>query len=658
MAVRLLYWMFVVVLGLALAAPTMSSADPGRGLSIKLRASEAKDAAIVEEVQLYSRSYALVIGIDNYTSGWPRLSNAVKDARKIKTALEAKGFEVTLEINPGAAKMKRAFEDFFIDRGGDADARLFVWFAGHGYTDEGGEGYLIPTDGALIRDRRRFLRTALSLREFGRFVRLAESKHVFTVFDSCFAGTIFDVARSAPPPQVTRMTTEPVRQFLTSGDRGQTVSDDGRFARLFVEALAGKRRADGNDDGYLTASELGAFLDTKMSNYSQNKQTPRYGKLRHPNYDQGDFVFALPAQIVVASKPSPTGSVTPPNPPAAPATVDKEVIFWEAVQNSGDALLYKAYQEQYPKGAFAALARARIEGLKSTKIEDEIEDLDERMWVHATSLSVRSGPGVKYAKVGNVAWGAAVEVTGNVRKRGWYRIALEDGGEGYVFAKYLGQNAPKQDVRVARRPDSPEHSGSGTAVRARVTAPQNPSPAHGTRPTDRIHVANANGARISDSVQQLLKDIIRRGLAPRGWKKIDRISLRLSDVSHRTENNPDYVAAKIAQGIFGAILGRGGQLGGRATPTIAVYNARATIIAELKDGTSWTDAASFKSKAPPRANHGRGIMKTVLTATSRAVERIAIRMSGGVPPVETSGVARKDEREDSDAEPETEENSD
>ena len=36
------------------------------------------------------------------------------------------------------------------------------------------------------------------------------------------------------------------------------VSDDGAFARLFIEALKGERRADANSDTYLTASELGA----------------------------------------------------------------------------------------------------------------------------------------------------------------------------------------------------------------------------------------------------------------------------------------------------------------------------------------------------------------------------------------------------------------
>jgi len=159
-----------------------------RDLSVKLRASEAADAPILEEVELYSKSFALVIGNDSYANGWPRLSNGMKDAEKIAKVLTAKGFQVALKRNLDARSMEAAFKNFFIDKGGDADARLFVWYAGHGHTDDSGEEYLIPTDGVLVRERRKFLRTALSLRRFGEFVRLAESKHMFTVSDSCFAG--------------------------------------------------------------------------------------------------------------------------------------------------------------------------------------------------------------------------------------------------------------------------------------------------------------------------------------------------------------------------------------------------------------------------------------------------------------------------------------
>ncbi|MBT5495008.1 MAG: hypothetical protein HOK54_04620 [Alphaproteobacteria bacterium] len=347
----------------ALMASTGHAAET-RGLTLNVKATEATDAPIVETVELYSDSHALVIGIDSYSDpSWPRLSQARKDARKVAAALKAKGFLVTLKVDLNADDLERAFEDFFIDKGGDPDARLFVWFAGHGHTVDG-EGFLIPANGAGPGDRPQFLRKSLSLRDFGKFVRLAKSKHVFTVFDSCFSGTIFNVARSAPPAQIMRITTKPVRQFLTSGDEGQKVSDDGTFATLFVDALNADRRADGNGDGYLTASEIGAFLDNSISNLTQNAQTPRFGALRDPYYDQGDFVFQLAsAPTAVTGRPS-----QPRQAPAPAPSIDREALFWQSIQGSDDAASYTAYLKKYPNGAFSDLARLKVKKLTPKKV--------------------------------------------------------------------------------------------------------------------------------------------------------------------------------------------------------------------------------------------------------------------------------------------------
>jgi len=43
------------------------SASETRGIRIKLRTKESPAAPAAEEVELYGASYALVIGIDNYT---------------------------------------------------------------------------------------------------------------------------------------------------------------------------------------------------------------------------------------------------------------------------------------------------------------------------------------------------------------------------------------------------------------------------------------------------------------------------------------------------------------------------------------------------------------------------------------------------------------
>ncbi|MDM8541869.1 DUF1566 domain-containing protein [Desulfococcaceae bacterium HSG9] len=270
-----------------------------RGTVVRLKQSDSMNAPFAKEVELYTSSHALVIGIDAYTH-WSRLTNAVKDAKHVAKVLEAMGFEVDLQKNLKSADLEKVLKSFFIRKGKNKNARLFVWFAGHGHTIDG-EGFLVPADAASATDELLFMEKALAMRRFGSFMRFAKSKHVYAVFDSCFSGSIFHVARSRPPATITQVTTKPVRQYLSSGDAEQQVSDDGTFKELFINALQGEEPADANQDGYLTASELGMFLTYRLTNLTNSRQTPRYGKMQDQKYDKGDFVFVLPAETDMPS---------------------------------------------------------------------------------------------------------------------------------------------------------------------------------------------------------------------------------------------------------------------------------------------------------------------------------------------------------------------
>ncbi|MGB0553905.1 MAG: caspase family protein [Alphaproteobacteria bacterium] len=88
--------------------PLEAAAD--RGLKVPLRANDKPGAAVSKEVELYGSSHALVVGIDNYTNGWPRLSNAIADARAVADELRRKGFDVNLkdgfEVEPIGASLQ------------------------------------------------------------------------------------------------------------------------------------------------------------------------------------------------------------------------------------------------------------------------------------------------------------------------------------------------------------------------------------------------------------------------------------------------------------------------------------------------------------------------------------------------------------------------
>ena len=423
---RILFSALILGLAPALAAAPVDAAE-SRGLTIQVKKSAVWDALVIGEVKLYGASHALVIGIDAYVGGWPRLSNAVKDARLVAEELNGKGFDVTLRTDLKAAELDRTLREFFVVKGADRKARLFVWYAGHGHT-QGGEGFLVPADAPRPDAGAMFKLKALPIRRFGEYVRLAESKHVYSVFDSCFAGTVFDSQRALPSPAITRATTLPVRQFLTSGDAEQTVSDDGTFRELFIRALRGEERVDANADGYVTASELGLHLSDRLTNLTKTRQTPRYGKLRDKDFDRGDFVFALAT--------GGAGAMSEVAPAATAGTQTADVVFWQSVKDSTQRADFEAYLRQFPDGTFAELAHTRMAALGDTRAAFEVEPLDG-LYAALKPTNLRSQPTTESTILASLRPGTRLHVTGKVAGRPWYRIDHETLGRAYVHASLV-----------------------------------------------------------------------------------------------------------------------------------------------------------------------------------------------------------------------------
>ena len=340
---RIAFWL-VIAIGFGAAAATQSTVQT-RGIDVVV-----KDRAGIP-VTLYSRSYALIVGVSNYTNGWPSLRGVRTDVRLVKAALEKQGFQVTVAMDRDRDGIDRAFRQFIELYGNEAGNRLLFYFAGHGHTLKlgyGGEmGYLVGRDAPNPNiDKIGFKARALSMQVIETYARNIEAKHALFMFDSCFSGAIFNATR-AIPEIIRKKTGRPVRQFITSGTKDQTVPDESVFRGQFIAALEGAGDLDG--DGYMTGAELGQFLETTVTNYTKGSQTPQYGKLRDPLLDKGDFVFQM----------APTRQATP---PARSMSGDRsaEIVFWQSIEDGEDAESYQAYLEQYPSGTFAVLARLRV----------------------------------------------------------------------------------------------------------------------------------------------------------------------------------------------------------------------------------------------------------------------------------------------------------
>ena len=182
------------------------------------------------------------------------------------------------------------------------------------------------------------------------------------------------MARALPPRAITRATALKVRQFISSGDANQTVSDNGRFRRLFIDALDGKEPvADPNGDGFITGTELGLFLSDKITNLSEKGQTPRYGKLIAEGFDRGDFVLEkgqieLPKVAMVSEAPQ-----TPPPSGVTRSSAAEAQAAWAMAKQSTSITSIEAFRQQFGKENpfYDQVATERIAALKDETAKKE-----------------------------------------------------------------------------------------------------------------------------------------------------------------------------------------------------------------------------------------------------------------------------------------------
>lgn len=252
---------------------------------------------------LYGNSWAVVIGINEYQK-WPKLSYAVNDAQGVRDTLVDKfhfkpeNVQVLLNQEATRERILSVLGDTLSDPTKvKRDDRVFVFFAGHGVTRKlpNGRslGYIVPVDA----DTANYQSTAISMTNFQDISESIAAKHVFYVMDACYSGLALTRGGGATNPgdvrkylqEVTRRST---RQVLTAGGADEQVADQGPqghsiFTWTLLQGLEGQ--ADLNSDGFITASELAAYVGPTVS--SMSRQTPAFGSM--VGSEGGEFVLEL-----------------------------------------------------------------------------------------------------------------------------------------------------------------------------------------------------------------------------------------------------------------------------------------------------------------------------------------------------------------------------
>jgi len=353
------------------------------------------------------RRVALVIANGDYIHAGS-LKNPVSDARLVSGALKSAGFQiVSADPNLGIAGFRDALRRFRTDAVGSQVA--LIYYAGHGI-EARGKNWLIPTDATLQQDadldyEAIDLDLVLSATE-GAGLRVV-------ILDACRNnpfGHAWKHANRAAEAGLAQVDVDDVLVIYSAGP-GQTAMDGRGDNSPFAEALAKRLPQPGlaiqllggmvRDDvlratgekqrPYISASitgtpfmlmpgagaTVGSAPATALANdpravemmfWQSAAESNDAGQLnaylrRYPN---GNFAELAKARIVALNREaredmtarSPTVSSAPSDPRAV------EMAMWNSVSASNDAAQLNAYLNEYPKGSFAAVARAKVEALK------------------------------------------------------------------------------------------------------------------------------------------------------------------------------------------------------------------------------------------------------------------------------------------------------
>ena len=248
--------------------------------------------AASQQKAIYGKSYAIVIGIDQYEK-WPGLEFAVADARAVKNTLHDTGFDDITIIVDKEATQRRILSELFhkLPAKVGRNDRVLFYFAGHGQTEDlsggGKRGYIIPVDA----EAGSYVSTAVSMEQIRSLSSNIAAKHIFFVMDCCYSGLGLSRATGVWPGisnYLHKVAAMRVVQIITAGGKGEQVQEKeghGLFTAYFLKAIKGE--ADLDKDNVVTGTELGAYLRPTVSNASGQAQTPLFGRLE----GEGEFLF-------------------------------------------------------------------------------------------------------------------------------------------------------------------------------------------------------------------------------------------------------------------------------------------------------------------------------------------------------------------------------
>ena len=339
--------------------------------------------------QAAGRRVALVIGNNVYSNldAGDQLVTAVNDARAVRAALGAMGYEVIYGENVTRDQFLDKFSEFqsLIDK----DTIALFYYAGHGVQLRNGSGnYLLPSDIIRPQSTKPFEEDRLAQRSIPDTYVVEGMKKA----GADVAVIVLDACRNNP------LSAQQGRAVL--GGQGLSRVDYPKGVFSIYSAGYGEMALDrlpGEDDkvnSVFTRSFLRYLPQPALSLQDfARKVGDEVDKLASENgHSQAPaYIDQIRGRTVYLAGP-------PPGEAGADASSEQaiekqnlaqfEITYWNSVKDSSDPGPFELYLRQYPGGKFADLARQKLQELTAArKDEDDREQEEERLWREASSAN-------------------------------------------------------------------------------------------------------------------------------------------------------------------------------------------------------------------------------------------------------------------------------
>ncbi len=305
------------------------------------------------------RRVALVIGNGAYLHA-PHLPNPSHDAEDVGAALKRSGFETIVGLDLDKNKMEDAVIKF-ARAARNADVAVF-YYSGHAL-QYSGVNYLIPIDAELADEAD--LRRATRVDDILEDLKQAKNLRIL-VLDSC---------RDNPLADQLKRSIGTTRSATIQRGLARIESPEGTIISYSTQAGRTAADGDGRNSPYTTAflkhieekddiSAVFHHISADVYRQSGGGQVPELSLSFF-----GEFYFNGKMQVTITPSPG--------QPAADPCASAAD--HWKSTEAVGAMAAFEDHLARFPNCAYAGLARARIDDLKS-KDKAKKNELELALW--------------------------------------------------------------------------------------------------------------------------------------------------------------------------------------------------------------------------------------------------------------------------------------